>query len=127
MDFLREQRRGGLHDEVTRKLHELVCAVMDHRKAGSLTIKITIKPGDRSAEHVEVADQVTLNAPEADRPSSIFFTTPEGNLSRRDPRQGDLEEHLRAMRGGRRSCSRGGSANRNVGGSGRDGRRDDVR
>ena len=88
MDLLREHRAGLTHDELTEALNELVGAVVEERKKGTLTIKLTISPkGDGT---VEVADEVTMKAPKRTKGSSLFFVTPDNNLERQDPRQNAL-------------------------------------
>lgn len=87
-DWLREQRGGRTHDELSTQLHDLVEAVADTGKAGSVTLTVSIKPmsaGDPNT--LVVADKVTAKLPEHDRPTAVFFRTRDGNLSREDPRQ----------------------------------------
>lgn len=90
MDILREHRGGQTHELLTEKLQELVAAVTEEEKAGSLTLKITIKPMGKS-DGLEVAAQVTTNPPKETPGVSIFFATPENNLEREDPRQRTME------------------------------------
>ena len=86
--FLQEQRRGGLHGELSESLQELVRAVEEHRKAGTLTLTVKVAPfGDGT---VAITDKVALKAPEGERGSGIFFTDEEGNLHRSDPRQQEI-------------------------------------
>lgn len=91
MDFLREHRNGATHDELSDQLNELVAAVGTERKAGSLTLKISIKPGNVGEGSVMVADEIKLVAPKPTKSSSMFFITPENNLIREDPRQKKLD------------------------------------
>lgn len=89
-DFLREHRAGQTHDLLSEKLQELVAAVTEEEKAGSLTLKITIKPMGKS-DGLEVAAQITCSPPKETPGVSIFFATPENNLQREDPRQRSME------------------------------------
>ncbi len=97
--FLQEQRRGGLHGELSEALQELVRAVEEHRKAGTVTLTVKVAPfGDGT---VAITDRVVLKAPEGERGSGIFFTDADGNLHRQDPRQleiGDAVAEARAKR-----------------------------
>lgn len=94
---LQEQRRGELHQELSEGLAELVAAVMEHDKAGTLQLTLKVKPaGD--GEQVHVIDTVKVSAPKADNKPSIFFADDAGNLSRRNPRQPELP--LRKLEGG---------------------------
>jgi len=90
-DFLRDQRSGKTHKELSDALQTLVKAVDEVRKPGELVLKIKIKPaskGDMTA--VEVVDKIELKLPVGERSSSLFFVTPENNLSRRDTRQEEM-------------------------------------
>ncbi len=87
--FLHEQRRGHAHAELSDLLAEVVHAVDEHRKVGSLTLQIKVKPtGDGQ---VQITDQVKTQVPEGDKAPSIFFYDEHGNLSREDPRQRDFD------------------------------------
>ncbi len=84
--FLQEQRRGGLHGELTDRLAEVVQAVQEHGKPGSLTLKLSIKPnGDGTT--MTVSDDISCKTPEPERGAAIFFADDDGNLLRHDPRQ----------------------------------------
>ena len=95
-DFLREQRNGLTMDELGAALNELVRAVADHGGTGTLTYTITIKPLGR-ADHgaVEAADEIRMKKPTGTRASSIFFVTPEFNLTRKNQTEPELP--LRAV------------------------------
>ena len=90
MDFLREHRSGLTHCELTDALHELVAAVTDEHKAGKITFTLTIKPLAKG-DGLEVACDVKLAPPKAAPGTSIFFATPDNDLSRADPRQQAME------------------------------------
>jgi hypothetical protein len=87
-DLLREQRRGSMHDELTAQLHELVNAVESIGKPGKLVLTIDIrKYKNDTGGVIEVSDDVELKLPKPDRPTAIWFTTADGNLSKTDPAQ----------------------------------------
>jgi hypothetical protein len=97
--FLHEQRRGALHGELSEKLQELVLAVEEHRKAGTLTLTLSVKPfGDGT---VAITDKIVVKAPEGERGSGIFFADEDGNLSRDDPRQTRIEDVIAERRAAR--------------------------
>jgi hypothetical protein len=87
--FLLEVRRGSLHAELSERMQDLVNAVAEHEKAGSLTLTIRIAPAGKRTGQYEISDKLDLKIPEADRGSSLFFGL-NGNLSRSDPRQPEL-------------------------------------
>lgn len=90
--FLHEQRNGALHADLSDGLNELLAAVREHGKPGSLTLTIKVKPASSgAADTVIVADDLKIKAPEGDRGASIFFLTDHNNLSRTDPRQQSFE------------------------------------
>lgn len=98
-DFLREHRHGKTHDDLSVALNELVAAVAETNKGGELVLKVKIKPAGREASGaVIVTDEIQVKAPKVERGESIFFVTPENNLTRQDPNQQRTE--LREVRGG---------------------------
>lgn len=88
-DTIRDARMGELHEELSEKLNELVKAVGDTQKQGTLTLTIKLKPiGSNGA--IELHDEVKLKKPELPRGSSIFFSTVENNLVRNNQTQPEL-------------------------------------
>lgn len=77
-----------LLDEAGDKLSELVRAVSATGKAGSLTIKLDLKPSTAGALAVKPTVKVTL--PKGLPAESLLWPTPEGNLITEDPRQSKL-------------------------------------
>lgn len=99
MDLLREHRSGLTHEELTQAMQQLVAAVVEERRPGTLTLKITVKPqGDGT---VMVSDDVACKPPKATKGGSLFFVTPENNLARQDPRQQEIPLREIAGAGGR--------------------------
>jgi len=86
--FVQEQRRGALHQELSEHLAETVNAVMEHAKAGQVTIVLKIKPAGDGM--VQIFDEVKVRLPEGEKPPSIFFVDERGNVQRQDPRQAEL-------------------------------------
>lgn len=87
-DVLRELGGGDTYDELTARLAEVVEAVTNTRKMGTLSITLKVKPnGDNG---VMVADEIKSKVPEAARGDTVFFVTSGGALVRQDPRQPDL-------------------------------------
>lgn len=81
-------RAGELNEELTAGLTELVQAVQNTQKAGSLTLKIKITPTKGLA--FEIDDEVVLKLPELAKPTTILFPTVEGNLVVQNPMQKQL-------------------------------------
>lgn len=90
VDFLRDHGNGVTLDALSDKLNELVAAVTDQNKSGSLTISIKLKPAGNSGA-LEVGVDAKVKKPENPPGVSIFFATPENNLQRQDPRQSTME------------------------------------
>lgn len=88
-DFLVGQ--GQAHDELTDGLHDLVAAVRDTGKAGSITLTIKVEPDKRTDGVLRVTDNVVVKAPKHDRGARIYYQDRAGNLSRTDPNQPELE------------------------------------
>lgn len=87
-DALRRIGGGTLVDEANDKLSALVQAVETTGKAGSLTLKLTLKKVGGGAL---AADGRVIAAIPADKPQvTLFFSTPEGSLLTEDPKQQKL-------------------------------------
>lgn len=87
-DVLRDLNRGRTHTEASMAMQDLVAAVLDTGKAGTLTIKLKVESA-KSHNMVTIADDVTVKKPQA-RAASIFFVDDEMNIRRDDPRQDTL-------------------------------------
>ena len=86
-EWLRDQRTGALNVELGEGLNKLVEAVETTGKAGTLTLKLTVKPaGKDTAGAMVVSDLVTLKSPES-HPEFFYFVDEDGNLTRSNPRQ----------------------------------------
>lgn len=88
-DVLRDQRNGALVDEITEELARVVRGVVKHGKRGEITLTLKVNPAKGGAYFVY--DEVKAKIPEADREATIFYATADGDLSRNDPRQQNLE------------------------------------
>jgi hypothetical protein len=90
VDTLRDLRQGKLIDELDDHLQELVQSVQMTGGGGQLTLTIVVAPNKGTSEAVIVKDAVKLKKPEIKNSGTLMFPTPEGNLSRKHPRQDDL-------------------------------------
>ncbi len=91
-DVRMEDDNGDLRpvlDVAGAKLAEVIAAVVANNKAGSLTLKIDIKPSTAGA--LAVKAEVAIKKPKGLPPESLLWPTPEGNLLADDPRQTKLE------------------------------------
>jgi outer membrane lipopolysaccharide assembly protein LptE/RlpB len=78
-----------LLDLASEKLAELVTAITNTGKAGSLTMKIEIKPSTAGA--LAVRGDVKIKKPQRMPREALFWATPDGNLMADDPRQIKME------------------------------------
>lgn len=87
-----EDENGDLRpvlDVAGDKLAEVIAAIVATNKAGSLTMKIDIKPSTAGALAVKAS--VAIKKPKGLPPESLLWPTPDGNLMADDPRQTKLE------------------------------------
>jgi hypothetical protein len=94
-DVLNGLRRGRTHREMSEHMQDLTAAVIETGKPGTLTLTIKVVP-TKDPRVVEVADKVTLKAPEQ-RAASLFYVTDDHQLSRTDPEQAELDLGPRAI------------------------------
>jgi hypothetical protein len=89
--FLQEHRNGRAQSELADALNELVEAVVEHGKPGTLTLTLKIKPATKGmGNSLLVTDEVKVKKPMGERGESLFFADGDSNLSRRDPRQPEI-------------------------------------
>lgn len=89
-DVLREYRNGRLADVASQRLAELVQAVDETNKAGTLTITFKVKPEKGGGSQKTIACDVKSKIPELDLPEAVFFSDEHGNLHRADPQQSEM-------------------------------------
>ena len=78
-----------LLDLASEKLAELVNAITNTGKAGSLTMKIELKPSTAGA--LAVRGDVKIKKPQRMPREALLWATPDGNLMADDPRQIKME------------------------------------
>ena len=102
-EFLESLDYGGIAEEATNELNEVVHACTETGKVGEITLVIKIKPTGKSGQ-VELTSDVKTKKPKPVRGTTIMFATPDNNLQREDPRQRSLDgvktvaEESRAVR-----------------------------
>lgn len=83
--------RPVLHSKLNERLADLVHAVTDTGKKGTLTLTLTVAPFEGSTDTLVVSDRVRTQRPEIETKPSILFPTPDGGLTKQDPTQPELE------------------------------------
>jgi len=90
-ETVRDLRQGSAESDISRDLADLVQAIRETGRAGSITVTLSLKPvtaGDGTQLIVE--DKVTVKKPMPQRGSTVLFATEDNELSRRDARQPEL-------------------------------------
>lgn len=90
---LGELRRGQFVDDLATEMAHLIDAIRDTGRKGTLTVKLDIglafKGDDRT---LKITDAITVKAPQPEVGDTIMYATADGRLSRRDPRQMDIDD-----------------------------------
>lgn len=94
-----EHRGGDLEARCSDKLTELLEGLRDYGGKGELNLKLKFKQNKYG--QVEVDADVKAKIPEPDVKGSVFFLTEDGELTRRDPNQADIEDVPGVKREGR--------------------------
>ncbi len=95
---LNEIRGGRSASELSEALTQLVDAVRENGKPGTLTYKITIRPASKGKIQVlSVEDEITHKMPKPARDNTIFYATQDNMLQRNDPNQRTLNLSLRTV------------------------------
>lgn len=91
--FVASVEDGELHKDLSEQLSDIVAALEKHQRdvggkptaALALTFNFKLEGG-----LLEIQCDFKTKLPKTSRAKSIFWTTPENNLSRRNPRQQEL-------------------------------------
>lgn len=102
--FVQEQRGGTLAAELGDALQELVTAVQENGKSGTLTLQVKVASNGDDLT-VTVTDKITVKKPEPARGAAIFYIDVHGNLVRRNPMQPELP--LQGLDGGKGAAPEG--------------------
>ena len=78
-----------LLDHAGEQFAELIKAIASTNKAGTLTLKVDVKPSTAGAMAVKAS--VSIKKPKGLPPESLLWATPDGNLVSDDPRQMKME------------------------------------
>lgn len=89
-DILREIRKGRPVEEATTALADVVRAVDETGKEGSVTITLKIKPSKHGGPEKTLICEVKAKKPIAEIAPAVFFSDDDGDLFRVDPRQEEM-------------------------------------
>lgn len=84
LDTMRELEAGDLVEDLTDAQHAIVAAIEEYGGVGEITLKLKYK---RDGKQIQITSNLVHKTPKPSRGISLFFVTPENNLSRDDPRQ----------------------------------------
>lgn len=90
MDTLREAEYGHLLSDLGELQREILHAVSETQKKGSLTITLNYIPEGHGQVSVAATEPKAV-IPKTPRGKTLFFLTPETNLSRQDPKQMEIQ------------------------------------
>jgi len=104
--FLVDLNDGSTHSGLTSDLQELLQAVQNTGRSGSLTLKIKIasaSKGGVSVDKITITADRKLELPKPEQPQDFFWLTDDAEPTRQHPRQNSLD--LRSA-GDERGCLR---------------------
>lgn len=96
MQFIQTFRRGELLDDCNQKLNELMETLATSDKGGSMTVKFDFR--HNKAGQLEITPSATIKKPTKNVPPGVYFISDESRLTRRDPRQMDIEDEIERHR-----------------------------
>jgi hypothetical protein len=89
-DILRDIRKGRPVEEATMALADVVRAVDETGKEGSVTITLKVKPAKHGGPEKTLVAEVKAKKPIAEIAPAVFFSDDDGDLHRVDPRQEEM-------------------------------------
>jgi len=91
-DVLREMRGGKAVVQASEMLSEIVRAVDETGKSGSVTITITVEPEKGGGSQKTLSVDMKMKKPTTALQPAIFFSDSDGDLHRSDPEQREMFE-----------------------------------
>ena len=88
VEWLTTYKTGETDGELTQELRNLIDAVQETGKPGTITL--TLKVSRRGDRQVNVIEDVKVKTPTHDRSETIYFVDKHTNLVRHDPAQDEL-------------------------------------
>jgi len=89
-DTLRDMRKGRVVDAATEQLAEVVRAVLENSKPGSLTLTLKVEPQGKGDNAVVLSAKIATKVPQPKLPDALFFADLDGDLFRDDPTQREM-------------------------------------
>ena len=89
-DVLRDIRKGRPVEEATMALADVVRAVDETGKDGSVTITLKVKAAKHGGPEKTLIAEVKSKKPIADIAPAVFFSDADGDLHRTDPNQEEM-------------------------------------
>lgn len=87
-DFLAEHNKGVSHRKVSEALQEVVTAVVETGKKGSVALTVSVEPMKGAEDGtLMITVNTTSKVPVEPVKAAVFYADDEGNLTRTDPRQ----------------------------------------
>lgn len=86
-DVLRDIQGGEIADEAALLMQQLVSAVHEFGKKGSMRLDIEVQPMKGNTAALMVSAQASIRPPKGDPTAAVFFWDDDNNLVRDDPRQ----------------------------------------
>ena len=103
-DQLRDLDKGQCVERLTERLADVVNGVVQHGKKGELKLTLTVlAPGKQERSMLAIKYDISTKVPGPETADTFMFVGESGVLTRRDPRQHDIEEHLTSIDGGKQS------------------------
>lgn len=102
---LQQIRDGETLARLNDEMLDVVDKVHETGKSGSVTLTLTFKKNGEGA--VTISPAVKAKKPEQPLGDALFFVSGGGALSRRNPRQMDIEDELARARAGKDAAAGG--------------------
>lgn len=97
-DLLADLSAGRTRPRLDQALAKLIDQCQSLGQKGTITLKIDVQPmGD---DMIRFEDEITVKEPKPKKMATTFFMTEKG-LSRRDPRQADIDDYQQQSEDGR--------------------------
>ncbi len=92
VETLEAMRDGGVLTELESNLSDAIASVKATGKPAKVSMILTVKPmKGAEANMLFLADDIRVTLPKLDRTATFFYATEQNGLTRRDPRQPELE------------------------------------